>query len=50
MSHIISISGGTDVCTAFIGGNPNKKSKPGEIQCKMLGASIEVWDHNGKKL
>ena len=50
MSHIISLSGGTDVCTAFIGGNPNKKSKPGEIQCKMLGASIEVWDHNGKKI
>lgn len=50
MSHIISLSGGTDVCTAFIGGNPNKKSKPGEIQCKMLGASIEVWDHDGKKI
>ena len=37
-SHIISLSGGTDVCTAFIGGNPNDKVIPGEIQCKMLGA------------
>ena len=23
---------------------------PGEIQCKMLGASIEVWDNNGKQI
>ena len=49
-SHIISLSGGTDVCTAFIGGNPNDKVIPGEIQCKMLGASIEVWDDNGKEI
>ena len=49
-SHIISLSGGTDVCTAFIGGNPNDKVIPGEIQCKMLGASIEVWDDNGEEI
>lgn len=49
-SHIISLSGGTDVCTAFIGGNPNDYVIPGEIQCKMLGASIEVWDENGKEV
>ena len=49
-SHIISLSGGTDVCTAFIGGNPDDKVIPGEIQCKMLGASIEVWDDNGKEI
>ena len=49
-SHIISLSGGTDVCTAFIGGNPNDKVIPGEIQCKMLGASIEVWGDNGKEI
>ena len=45
--HIISLSGGTDVCTAFIGGNPDMKVIPGEIQCKMLGASIDVWNDNG---
>ena len=28
----------------------DKKVNSGEIQCKMLGASIEVWDHNGKKI
>ncbi len=49
-THIISLSGGTDVCTAFIGGNPEMNVIPGEIQCKMLGASIEVWDNNGKQI
>ena len=49
-THVISLSGGTDVCTAFIGGNPEMNVVPGEIQCKMLGASIEVWDNNGKQL
>ena len=49
-THIISLSGGTDVCTAFIGGNPEMNVIPGEIQCKMLGASIEVLDNNGKQI
>ena len=49
-AHIISLSGGTDVCTAFIGGNPEMNVIPGEIQCKMLGASVEVWDNNGKQI
>ena len=49
-SHIISLSGGTDVCTAFIGGNLDLEVIPGEIQCKMLGASIEVWNSEGKKV
>jgi acetoacetyl-CoA synthetase len=49
-SHIISLSGGTDICTAFIGGNPNGEVIPGQIQCKMLGASIEVWNEHGIKI
>ena len=47
---IISVSGGTDVCSAFIGGNPDLVVIPGKIQCKMLGAAVEVWDDRGKKL
>jgi acetoacetyl-CoA synthetase len=47
---IISVSGGTDVCSAFIGGNPDLGVIPGEIQCKMLGAAVEVWDDRGKQL
>ena len=49
-THIISLSGGTDVCTAFIGGNLDLKELPGEIQCKMLGASVEVWNEKGENL
>ena len=49
-SHIISLSGGTDVCTAFVGGNLDLEVIPGEIQCKMLGASVEVWNSEGKKV
>jgi len=49
-AHVVSLSGGTDVCTAFIGGNPEMDVIPGEIQCKMLGASIEVWNDHGTKV
>lgn len=46
-TQIISLSGGTDVCTAFVGGHPDLPVTPGEIQCKMLGAAVEVWDADG---
>ncbi len=49
-AHIVSLSGGTDVCTAFIGGNLDLDVIPGEIQCKMLGASVEVWNDDAKKI
>ena len=49
-AHIVSLSGGTDVCTAFIGGNLDLDVIPGEIQCKMLGASVEVWNDNAKEI
>ena len=28
----------------------NEKVNAGEIQCKMLGASVEIWDSDGKKI
>ena len=49
-AQIISLSGGTDVCSAFVGGHPHLPVNAGEIQCKMLGASIEIWDSNRKSL
>ena len=49
-AHVISLSGGTDVCSAFIGGNLDMEVIPGEIQCKMLGAAVEVWDDKGNRL
>ena len=49
-THIISLSGGTDVCSAFLGGLPGSESKPGELQCKLLGAAVEIFDEKGEKI
>lgn len=48
--HLISLSGGTDVCSAFMGGCPYLPVYEGEIQCRMLGASIEAWNDEGKSV
>lgn len=47
-AHIISLSGGTDICSAFIGGCAKLPVYAGFLQCKMLGASIEAWNNKGK--
>jgi len=46
--HVASISGGTDLLGAFVGGNPVLPVWPGEIQCKQLGMAVEVYDENGQ--
>ena len=46
--HLISLSGGTDVCSAFMGGCPYLPVFSGEIQCAMLGAAIEAWNDEGQ--
>ena len=38
------VSGGTDVCSAFVGGNPLTPVWEGEIPCRYLGAAVEAWD------
>ena len=40
---VISMSGGTDVCTAFVGGCPTVPIVAGELNCICLGAAIEAW-------
>ncbi len=47
---LCSMSGGTDVCTAFVGGCPLLPLYEGEIQCRALGAAVEAWDEEGKEL
>ncbi|CAN7159999.1 acetoacetate--CoA ligase [Acidovorax sp. LjRoot129] len=42
-----NISGGTDFCGAFIGGNREMPQVPGEMQCRMLGAAVEAWNTEG---
>lgn len=41
------ISGGTDLCSAFIGGTVLLPVYVGEMQCRELGAAIESYDENG---
>jgi acetoacetyl-CoA synthetase len=45
-----SASGGTDVCTAFVGGVPTLPVRAGEIACRMLGAAVEAYDANGRSV
>jgi acetoacetyl-CoA synthetase len=42
-----SVSGGTDVCTAFVESCPLLPVYPGEIQCRALGAKVEAFDEQG---
>jgi acetoacetyl-CoA synthetase len=43
-----SLSGGTDVCTAFVGGAPVLPVRAGVIPCRMLGCAVEAYDVTGK--
>ena len=47
---LASMSGGTDVCTAFVGGCPLLPVVAGEITCRTLGASVEAFDAHGRSL
>jgi len=42
------MSGGTDVCTAFVGGCPLLPVHLGEMQCRYLGASVYAFDDRGQ--
>jgi acetoacetyl-CoA synthetase len=45
---LFSTSGGTDVCTAFLGGCPLLPVRRGELQCRALGASVQAFDERGE--
>jgi len=45
---LFSTSGGTDLCTAFVGGVPTLPVYRGEIQARTLGAAVESWDEEGR--
>jgi acetoacetyl-CoA synthetase len=44
---LFSTSGGTDMCTAFVGGVPLLPVYRGELQGRALGAKVEAWDEDG---
>jgi acetoacetyl-CoA synthetase len=45
---LASVSGGTDVCTAFVGWSPLHPVWAGEISCRCLGAAVDAFDDNGR--
>jgi acetoacetyl-CoA synthetase len=46
--QICSVSGGTDLCTAFVGAAPDVPVWLGELSCRCLGAAVEAYDENGQ--
>jgi len=49
-AQLQSVSGGTDVCTAFVGGSPLVPVWEGEISCRCLGAAVEAFSPDGTPL
>ncbi|RSZ31873.1 MULTISPECIES: acetoacetate--CoA ligase [unclassified Variovorax] len=43
-----NISGGTDFCGAFVGGNRDLPEVPGQMQCRELGHAVEAWNEQGQ--
>ncbi|MEW5781561.1 MAG: acetoacetate--CoA ligase [Pseudomonadota bacterium] len=46
--QLASISGGTDIVSCFVLGNPWQPVWRGEIQCAGLGMAVDVYDEDGK--
>ena len=44
---LFSTSGGTDLCSAFVGGVPILPVRAGELQARSLGAKVEAFDEEG---
>lgn len=47
---LASISGGTDICSAFVGACPLLPVHAGEIQCRYLGVNAQAYDAQGRPL
>ncbi len=48
--QIISLSGGTDVCSAFLSGSSMLPVYAGQLQCKTLGSDIVAFDEDGMEV
>ncbi len=46
--QLSSISGGTDIISCFVLGNPLLPVRRGELQCKGLGMAVEIRDESGQ--
>jgi acetoacetyl-CoA synthetase len=47
---LASLSGGTDVASAFVGGCPLLPVRAGELQCRALGAAVDAFDEAGNSV
>jgi acetoacetyl-CoA synthetase len=47
---LFSTSGGTDVCTAFVGGCPLEPVYEGELQARSLGCDVRAFDERGRSV
>ncbi|MDG1819102.1 MAG: acetoacetate--CoA ligase [Porticoccaceae bacterium] len=47
---LASISGGTDILSCFVLGNPCLPVWEGEIQCRGLGMAVEIWNEKGQSV
>lgn len=48
--HLGSDSGGTDICSGFVGSNPLEPVHLGELQGPMLGVDVQAWDESGQRV
>ncbi|MCP5178797.1 MAG: acetoacetate--CoA ligase [Pseudomonadales bacterium] len=46
--HLVSMSGGTDLLSCFILGNPTLPVYAGELQCAGLGMAVAIYDEAGR--
>ncbi len=48
--HLVSMTGGTDLISCFIIGNPNLPVYSGELQSAGLGMAVDIWDDHGNSI
>ncbi|MEV4902090.1 acetoacetate--CoA ligase [Citricoccus sp. NPDC055426] len=48
--HLGSDTGGTDICSGFIGSNPLEPVHLGELQGPLLGVDVQVWNEDGERV
>jgi len=47
---LFSISGGTDIASAFCGGSPTVEIRCGEIPVRCLGVAMDAWDERSRSV
>ncbi|HKY90659.1 MAG TPA: acetoacetate--CoA ligase, partial [Nevskiaceae bacterium] len=47
---VTSQSGGTELCSGFVGASPTLPVRAGEIQTRLLGMDVHAWSDDGKEV